>query len=156
MTFFRGKIRINRNIWIKFASSLQTWITNDAAWCWRQVKTFTSEFCLRGIIVSKGVAYMPLQLNTLHTHTMAHNIQDKDLHFSLCNTFEQTHSIMCSLTSLCNQHKTVASTAVSILLLAFAFGTHSLSAWPSIKPKSEEKYTGLPCTVALRKPKCIL
>lgn len=40
---------------------------------------------------------MPLQLNTLHTHTMAHNIQDKDLYFSLCNTFEQTHSIMCSL-----------------------------------------------------------
>lgn len=70
---------------------------------------------------------MPLQLNTLHTHTMAHNIPDKDLYFSLCNTFEQTHSIMCSLTSLRNQHETVVSTAVSILLLAFAFGTRSLS-----------------------------
>lgn len=100
MTFFRGKIRINRNIWITFASSLQTWITNDAAWRWRRVKTFTSEFCLRGIIVSREWLICHCS-SILCTHIQWHTIYQTKISTSAFVTLLSRHTVSCAHLLLC-------------------------------------------------------
>lgn len=60
-----------------------------------KLKPFPFEFCLWGNILSKGVAYRPLQLNTLeseqaHTHP--------DTHANLCAS---SYTLLCTYTLLC-------------------------------------------------------